>query len=58
MKRVEFDLDGERYRIELDADVFTMSHHHARHGWQEIARLTVAAATALAALEPVTTSDD
>ena len=49
MKRVEFEVDGERYRIELHDERVDMSQRSGG-GWDEIARLTVAAASVLASL--------
>jgi hypothetical protein len=52
MKRVEFEVDGDLYRIELNDQLLTMSQC-GEAGWAEIARLTVAAASVLADLDAV-----
>ena len=52
MKRIEFEVDGDLYRIELNDQLLTMSQC-SRAGWTEIARLTVAAACVLADLDAV-----
>ena len=54
MRQVEFEVDGERYLIEVDDDVLSMSQQVAG-AWVEVARLTVAAASLLADLDVVET---
>ena len=49
MRRIEFEVEGGIYRIEVDNEVLTMSQRNGG-AWLEIARLTVAAATVLADL--------
>ena len=52
MTHVEFVHQGNRYRIAVDDDELTMSHH-SDTGWNEIGRLTVTAAGVLADLDGV-----
>jgi len=50
MRRVEFEVDGECYRIELRHDAVLIMSQRCGGRWDEIARLTVAAASVLASL--------